>query len=83
MLADLWHAPEPKSDAEGEQPLGTSTIGSSEACMLGGLALKRRWQLRRKKLGLPTDKPNIVMGANAQVTRSLLCQSPSPAQLVG
>ena len=83
MLADLWHAPEPKSDAEGEQPLGTSTIGSSEACMLGGLALKRRWQLRRKKLGLPTDKPNIVMGANAQVTRYLLCQSPSPAQLVG
>ena len=26
--------------------IGTSTIGSSEACMLGGLALKRRWQQR-------------------------------------
>ena len=81
MLADLWHAPEPKSDAEGEQPLGTSTIGSSEACMLGGLALKRRWQTRRKKLGLPIDKPNIVMGANAQVTPYLPFQSSGPAQL--
>ena len=52
---------------EKEQPLGASTIGSSEACMLGGLALKRRWQVARKKAGKPTDKPNLVLGANAQV----------------
>ena len=32
MLADLWHAP------AGEQATGTSTTGSSEAAMLGGLA---------------------------------------------
>jgi glutamate decarboxylase len=38
MLADLWHAP----DAAGT--IGASTIGSSEACMLGGLALKWRWR---------------------------------------
>ena len=67
MLGSLWHAPKPKSDDQGEQPLGASTIGSSEACMLGGLALKRRWQVARKKAGKPTDKPNLVLGANAQV----------------
>ena len=71
MLGSLWHAPKPKSDDEKEQPLGASTIGSSEACMLGGLALKRRWQVARKKAGKPTDKPNLVLGANAQVTPSL------------
>ncbi|GAA4546957.1 glutamate decarboxylase [Pseudonocardia xishanensis] len=58
MLADLWHAVE---------PIGCSTTGSSEACMLGGLALKRRWQHRRRAEGKPTDKPNIVMGVNVQI----------------
>ncbi len=37
MLADLWNAPDTKD------VIGTSTTGSSEACMLGGLALLRRW----------------------------------------
>ena len=37
ILANLWNAPDP------EQAIGCSTTGSSEACMLGGLALKRRW----------------------------------------
>lgn len=69
MLGNLWNAPKPKSDDQGEQPLGTSAIGSSEACMLGGLALKRRWQVARRKAGKPTDKPNLVLGANAQVSR--------------
>lgn len=66
MLADLWHGPE-GGDSEPEQRLGTSTIGSSEACMLGGLALKRRWREARKKAGKSTDKPNLILGANAQV----------------
>jgi len=35
--------------------------------MLGGLALKRRWQRRRAAEGKPTDKPNLVMGINVQV----------------
>jgi glutamate/tyrosine decarboxylase-like PLP-dependent enzyme len=35
--------------------------------MLGGLALKRRWQKRRAAEGKPTDKPNLVMGINVQV----------------
>ena len=37
MLSRLWHA-------EPGQATGCSTTGSSEAAMLGGLALKRRWQ---------------------------------------
>jgi glutamate decarboxylase len=61
MLARLWHAPD-----VGEAT-GCSTTGSSEAAMLGGLALKRRWQQRRRAAGETTDKPNIVMGINVQV----------------
>lgn len=63
MIANLFHAPE----IEGEPAMGTATIGSSEAIMLGTLALKRRWEERRKKEGKPTDKPNLVMGNNVQV----------------
>ena len=61
MLADLWHAPT-AADAP-----GCSTTGSSEACMLAGLALKRRWQHARRAAGQPTDRPNIVMGVNVQI----------------
>ena len=61
ILADLWHAP------EAEEATGCSTTGSSEAAMLGGLALKRRWQKRRAAEGKPADKPNLVMGINVQV----------------
>jgi glutamate decarboxylase len=61
MLSRLWHAPDPT------QATGCSTTGSSEAAMLGGLALKRRWHKRREAEGKPTDKPNLVMGINVQV----------------
>jgi glutamate decarboxylase len=58
MIGRLFHAP------AGETPTGTATIGSSEAIMLGMLAHKRSWQLRRAAAGLPADKPNMVMGAD-------------------
>ncbi|MEV7690871.1 glutamate decarboxylase [Streptomyces bungoensis] len=61
MLAGLWHAEHPR------RAIGCSTTGSSEAAMLGGLALKRRWQHRRRAEGRPTDRPNIVMGINVQI----------------
>jgi glutamate decarboxylase len=61
ILAKLWHAPSP------EDTIGTSTIGSSEACMLGGLAFKRRWQLARRAAGKSTDRPNLVMTSAVQV----------------
>lgn len=56
MLADLWNSPSP------ETTLGCSTIGSSEAAMLGGLALKWQWRKKRAALGLSTDKPNLICG---------------------
>lgn len=56
MLANLWNAP------ESCHPVGTSTVGSSEACMLGGLAMYFRWKQARKQVGKPTDRPNLVSG---------------------
>jgi glutamate decarboxylase len=61
MLARLWHAP------DAGEATGCSTTGSSEAAMLGGLALKRLWQHRRKAEGKPADRPNLVMGINVQI----------------
>ncbi|GAB2528632.1 glutamate decarboxylase [Nocardia heshunensis] len=51
MLADLWNSPDPMGT------LGTSTTGSSEAAMLGGLAAKFRWRKRGGK-----GVPNFVCG---------------------
>lgn len=64
ILADLWHSPEAK---KGTYCMGTSTVGSSEACMLGGLSALKRWQERRRAKGLPTDKPNFVISSCMQV----------------
>lgn len=61
IMADLWNSPSPKDT------IGVSTTGSSEACMLGGLVLKRRWQARRKAQGLTVDRPNIVFSSAVQV----------------
>jgi glutamate decarboxylase len=68
MLADLWGAD------EGDQATGCSTTGSSEAAMLGGMALKWRWNARRRADGRPTDRPNLVMGANVQVCWEKFCR---------
>lgn len=57
MMADLWNAP-----ADPAGPTGTNTIGSSEACMLGGMAMKWRWRAKRKAQGKSIDKPNMVCG---------------------
>ena len=56
MLADLWNAP------DGANTVGASALGSSEACMLAGLAAKWRWRSKQRALGRPTDKPNMVCG---------------------
>lgn len=64
MIARLYHAPMHSAE---EEALGCSTVGSSEAIILATLAMKRRWQNARKEKGLPTDKPNLILGANCQV----------------
>lgn len=61
ILAELLNTP-----AECEY-VGTSTIGSSEAIMLAGLAHKFSWRNKRKAQKLDHQKPNIVMGANVQI----------------
>ena len=66
MLADLWNT-SPSS------AVGCSTTGSSEACMLGALALKRRWQHHRRAAGKPASRPNLVLGINAQVCWEKFC----------
>ncbi|EKF85877.1 glutamate decarboxylase [Methanobacterium formicicum] len=58
MLARLFNAPH---DCKS---MGTGTIGSSEAIMLGLLAHKWTWRKRREAEGKSWDKPNIVMGAD-------------------
>jgi glutamate decarboxylase len=56
MLADLWNSP------AAANTVGCSTTGSSEAAMLGGMAMKRAWEAKRKAAGKPIDKPNLVTG---------------------
>src|ERR1043165_7529939 len=68
MLADLWNAPDPSAT------VGCSTTGSSEACMLAGMALKRRWAARNADRYPGRDvRPNLVMGVNVQVCWDKFC----------
>lgn len=65
MIARLYNAPD--TGDENTNAMGTSCIGSSEAIMLATLAMKKRWQNKRKAEGKPYDKPNIVMNSAVQV----------------
>ena len=69
MIGELWNAPAVDGD-----PVGCSTTGSSEAAMLAGMALLRRWRTRRRAAGLPADRPNLVMGINVQVCWEKFCR---------
>lgn len=63
MIGRLFHAP----TGSGDGAIGTSCVGSSEAIMLGVLAMKRRWKNKRKAEGKSTENPNIVMSSAVQV----------------
>lgn len=54
IIEDLWH---------GTNTVGTSTIGSSEGCMLGGLNMKKRWQ----QANPDNNKPNLIISSSYQV----------------
>jgi len=56
MLADLWHSP------EAADTIGASTTGSSEAAMLGAMAMKWKWREKRRAEHRPADRPNLVTG---------------------
>jgi glutamate decarboxylase len=68
ILSNLWNSP------SGESATGFSTTGSSEACMLGGMALLWRWRARRQAAGLDATRPNMVMGSNVQVCWEKFCR---------
>ena len=68
IVADLFNAPT-TGDA-----VGVSTIGSSEAVMLAGLAMKWSWRARQEAAGKPTDRPNMVLGSNVQVVWEKFCR---------
>jgi glutamate decarboxylase len=61
MLSDLWNSP----DAANSR--GCSTSGSSEAAMLGGLAMKGRWREKRRRAGKSAARPNLICGFNSSM----------------
>src|SRR5438874_9879835 len=68
ILSDLWNSP------DHEEATGCSTTGSSEAAMLGGMALKWRWRERMRAAGKPTNRPNMVMSIGVQVCWEKFCR---------
>ena len=68
IISGLWCCPDE------HHATGCSTTGSSEAAMLAGMALKWRWRDRMRAAGKPTDRPNMVMGANVQVCWEKFCR---------
>ena len=75
MVADLFHA-ENLRDDDPSSAVGVSTIGSSEAVMLGGLAMKWRWRAKvgAGQGGWKGRTPNLVMGSNVQVVWEKFCR---------
>lgn len=68
IIADLWN-----SHADHDS-IGCSTVGSSEACMLGGMALKWKWR-ERDHLPTNTDRiPNLIISAGFQVVWEKFCK---------
>lgn len=69
IVAEMFSAPDTGSDA-----IGVSTVGSSEASMLAGMAMKWRWRKARESAGQPSDRPNLVVGSNVQVVWEKFCR---------
>lgn len=71
MIGNLWNA-----DPD-EEPMGTSTVGSSEACMLGGLGMLFRWKKLAKAAGVniySEKRPNLVISSGYQVCWEKFCR---------
>jgi glutamate decarboxylase len=76
MVADLFHAEDLRDD-DPASAIGVSTVGSSEAVMLAGLALSWRWRKKvggEKGDGWRSRRPNLVMGSNVQVVWEKFCR---------
>ena len=66
MLASLFNAP--------GETTGARTQGSSEAIMLGALAMKWKWRERREKEKKGTEKPNLIFGGDVHVVWDKFCR---------
>ncbi|MEU5843326.1 glutamate decarboxylase [Rhodococcus sp. NPDC047139] len=73
IVAALFHA-EDLSPVDPSSATGVSTVGSSEAVMLAGLALKWRWRQARQAAGRDATVPNLVLGSNVQVVWEKFCR---------
>ncbi len=69
IISDLFHG----LTNDEKQACGCSTIGSSEAAMLCGMAMKWNWRKKRKAQGKDTTKPNFVVGSDVQVCWEKFC----------
>ena len=69
MIARLWHCPKPEDFARYHVFPGAGTVGSTEACLLAGLALKfrwRRWYAERSASSVHAvrgELPNLVISS--------------------
>jgi glutamate decarboxylase len=67
MIAHLWHCPKTDDFDEYGVFAGAGTVGSTEACLLAGLALKfrwRKWYAERNNLDaneILRERPNIII----------------------
>jgi glutamate decarboxylase len=66
MLADLFNAP--------GETVGARTGGSSEAIMLGALAMKWKWKARQEAAKKATDRPNLIFGGDVHVVWEKFCR---------
>jgi glutamate decarboxylase len=66
MMASLWNAP--------GETTGARTQGSSEAIMLGALAMKWKWRERREREKKGTEKPNLIFGGDVHVVWEKFCR---------
>ncbi|MGW0044257.1 glutamate decarboxylase [Rhodococcus sp. NPDC003348] len=73
MVAALFNA-EDLDESDPSSATGVSTVGSSEAVMLAGLALKWRWRAAREAAGKDTARPNLILGSNVQVVWEKFCR---------
>ncbi|KGF76216.1 glutamate decarboxylase [Lactococcus lactis] len=69
IIGDLWNVPNQN------KMIGTSTVGSSEACMLGGMAMKFKWRKEAEERGIDINKqkPNLVISSGYQVCWEKFC----------
>ncbi|MBQ1556004.1 MAG: glutamate decarboxylase [Aeriscardovia sp.] len=76
MIGHMWNIP--ADEKFRDDFIGTSTVGSSEGCMLGGLAMLFTWKHRAEKAGmdvndLHTHRPNLIIDSGYQVVWEKFC----------